>query len=245
MLPIRDINPTRTTPFVNYLIVGANVAVFLWMRSLPRWYEPGYGLVPTRVALDPLGESFTIFTSMFMHANLAHLVGNMWFLWIFGDNIEDALGHSRYLAFYLMGGIVAAVVQVLTNLAAPIPMVGASGAIAAVTGAYLLLYPRAPILIMNPLPLLWLVMGLTLVVPAWLVAAEFFVMNLMMGVQTLHMQAVTGAAQGGVAVFAHLGGFIAGMLLIYPMNRGRARERRRAARSWEGWRPPPGGRYRY
>jgi len=245
MLPIRDINPTRTTPVVNYLLIVANVAAFVWMKSLPPWYEPGYGLVPTRIALDPLGESFTVLTSMFMHANVAHLVGNLWFLWIFGDNVEDALGHGRYLGFYLGGGIIAAIVQVATNLSAPVPMVGASGAIAAVTGAYLVLYPRAPILIVNPVPLLWLVMGLTLVVPAWVVVGEFFVMNLLMGVQTLHGQANGEVAHGGIAVFAHLGGFIAGLLAIRPLSRGRARDRSRAARSWEGWRPPPGGRYRY
>jgi membrane associated rhomboid family serine protease len=246
MVPIRDINPARTTPFVNYLLVAANVGAFFWLKSLPPWYEPGYGLVPTRVALDPLGEAFTVFTSMFMHANLVHLVGNLWFLWIFGDNVEDAFGHSRYLAFYLGGGVVAAVVQVAVNTAAPVPMVGASGAIAAVTGAYLILYPRAPVLILNPVPLLWLFMGATLVVPAWIVAGEFFVMNLAMGLETLHVQATGEAAQGGIAVFAHLGGFIAGLIAAGPLSRGRdLAQSRGRRRQWEGWRPPPGGRYRY
>jgi membrane associated rhomboid family serine protease len=241
MLPLRDVNPVQRTPVVNYLLILANVAVFVWMTSLPPWYEPGFGLVPTRIARDPLGEGFTVFTSMFMHANLMHLVGNMWFLWIFGDNVEDALGHFRYLAFYLLGGLAAATLQVVMNVSSPVPMVGASGAIAAVTGAYMLLYPRAPILILNPLtmlmPLLWFVLGLTLVVPAWIVAGEFFVMNLLMGVQSLGVQ--NADARGGVAFFAHLGGFIAGMLLVGPMSRGRERKRRK---DWEGWRPPPRSR---
>jgi len=236
MFPIRDINPVRTTPVVNYLIIAGNVAAYFYMQSLPAWYEPGYSLVPTRIVGDPPGEVVTVFTSMFMHANLLHLAGNMWFLWIFGDNVEDALGHWRYLLFYALGGIAAAATQVLTNVASPIPMVGASGAIAAVTGAYMVLYPRAPILIFNPIPLLWLVMGLTLVVPAWLVAGEFFLMNLLTGIQSLHAQAVSGAPAGGVAFFAHLGGFLAGLLLVTPLHAGRDRHRHQR---WDGWRPPP------
>jgi membrane associated rhomboid family serine protease len=237
MLPLRDINPVRTTPFVNYLLIVANVVGFVWLKSLPPWYEPGYGLVPARISADPAGEAFTVFTSMFMHANLVHLGGNMLFLWIFGDNIEDALGHSRYLIFYVIGGLVAAAVQVGTSLSSPIPMVGASGAIAAVTGAYMILYPRAPILILNVIPPLWLIFGLTFVVPAWFVAGEFFVMNLFQGIQSLHMQTVTGdEARGGVAFFAHIGGFIAGMVTVSPFLRGRER---RKAKGFDGWRPPP------
>jgi membrane associated rhomboid family serine protease len=243
MLPLRDINPIRTTPFVNYALILANVAAFVKLASLPPWYEPGYALVPARIVADPLGEAFTILTSMFMHANLTHLVGNLWFLWIFGDNVEDALGHGRYLSFYLLGGVVAAFAQVATSGASPIPMVGASGAIAAVTGAYLILYPRAPILIMNPVPLLWLFMGITLVVPAWIVVGEFFVMNVLMGVQTLGERALSGddVAKGGVAVFAHIGGFVAGVLAVKPMRRGRDAT---AHRAWDGWRPSPRPRVR-
>ena len=206
---------------------------------MPPWYEPGYGLVPTRIALDPGGEAFTIYTSMFMHANLMHLGGNMLFLWIFGDNVEDALGHARYLAFYLGGGTVAAIVQVATNFSSPLPMVGASGAIAAVTGAYLVLFPRAPVLILNPIPFTWLFWGLTWVVPAWIVVGEFFLVNLLGSAESLHTQALTNQApQGGVAVFAHLGGFLAGLLAILPLTHGR---KRTESRKWEGWRPPPRG----
>jgi len=239
MFPIRDINPTRTTPFVNYLLVVGNVTAFFFMKSLPPWYEPAYGLVPTRIVADPAGEAMTVFTSMFMHANLLHLGGNMWFLWIFGDNIEDSLGHVRYLLFYAIGGIVAALAQVFVNVASPIPMVGASGAIAAVTGGYMILFPRAPILILNPVPLLWFAMGITLLVPAWLIAGEFFFMNLFTGIQSL--QAAPEARVGGVAFFAHLGGFVAGILLVKPMRAGR--EQPRHSR-WDGWRAPPRARIR-
>jgi membrane associated rhomboid family serine protease len=237
MLPLRDINPVRSRPIVNYALIAANIAMFVWMNTLPRWYEPGYGLVPTRIAADPLGEAFTIFTSMFMHANLAHIAGNLWFLYIFGDNVEDALGHGRYLAFYLLGGIAAAAAQVLTNVASPIPMVGASGAIAAVTGGYMMLFPRAPILVLNPILPLWFVFGVTFVIPAWFVAGEFFVMNVLMGVQTIGQRALSNGdpTQGGVAVFAHVGGFLAGLLLIRPMSGGREKARHDA---WDGWRVP-------
>jgi membrane associated rhomboid family serine protease len=232
MIPLRDINPVRSTPVVNYLLILGNIAAYLYMHSLPPWYEPGYALIPTRIFADPLGEAFTVFTSMFMHANLMHIAGNLWFLWIFGDNVEDAMGHGRYLAFYLLGGVIAAAVQMVMTMGSPLPMVGASGAIAAVTGAYMVLYPRAPILILNPIPLLWLFWGLSLVVPAWFVAGEFFVVNVLMGVQSLH---VAEGTSGGVAVFAHIGGFIAGLLAVSPLSHGRERVRHSA---WDGWRPP-------
>jgi membrane associated rhomboid family serine protease len=181
---------------------------------------------------DPPGEAFTIFTSMFMHGGWEHLGGNMLFLFIFGDNIEDALGHFRYLAFYLACGIAAAVAQVAIDPLSPIPMVGASGAIAGVLGAYLVLFPQAPILVINPVIPLWLVFGLFLEFPAWLVVGEWFVWNLVRGVASLGVEGV-----GGVAFFAHLGGFILGLLAIRPAMIGRVR---RAAERWHGWRPPPG-----
>jgi membrane associated rhomboid family serine protease len=235
MFPIRDVNPVRSTPVVNYLLILANVVGFVYARTLPPTYETDLALIPVQLVTDPPSEAFTVLTSMFMHANLMHLVGNLWFLWIFGDNVEDALGHVRYLAFYLLGGLVAAFTQVIFDVGSPIPMVGASGAIAAVTAAYVLLYPRAPILIVNPIPLFWLFFGFTFLVPAWVVAGEFFLVNLFMGVQTLGRQALGAPSQGGVAVFAHLGGFFAGLIAVRPMLRGRPRKEHR---SWEGWRPP-------
>jgi membrane associated rhomboid family serine protease len=154
-------------------------------------------------------------------------------LYIFGDNVEDVLGHGRYVFFYLLSGLCAGIAQIAVDPSSTIPMIGASGAIAGVTAAYVLLFPRAPIAVLNPILPLWLIMGPTFIIPAWFVAAEFFVMNLFMGLQTLGMQ-----GQGGVAFFAHLGGFVAGVVLLRPMLRGRARGRRDA---WTGWRPPPRG----
>lgn len=240
MVPIRDVNPVRSVPVVNYGLILGNVVAFLWMHTLPGEQILEWAVVPRRLLADPIGEAITIPSSLFLHANLSHLGGNMLFLWIFGDNIEDSLGRRRYLAFYLLGGVVAAFTQVAMSTSSEVPMVGASGAIAAVTGAYLVLFPRAPILVLNPVIPLWLFMGITFLVPAWVVVGEFFLMNVLLGVQTLGEQALTGAEfRGGVAVFAHLGGFVIGLLMIHPFQRGRIR---RQHRDWDGWRPPPRAR---
>jgi membrane associated rhomboid family serine protease len=235
MLPIGDRNPTRTTPVVNYVFIAANVAVFVWeylvmLGGGEAWLVPGYGFVPSRVSNDPTGEAFTVLTSMFMHGGLWHLGGNMLFLYIFGDNVEDAIGHVRYATFYVLAGIGAAAAQFLVDPASPIPMVGASGAIAGVLGAYMVLHPSAPITILLPPPLMFF-LGFFIELPAWLVAGIWFAWQLMSGVGSL------GAAQaGGVAFFAHVGGFVAGLLLIRPFHAGRARlEQDR----WSGWKPPP------
>lgn len=236
MFPIKDQNPTRTFPFVNYLLIAANIAAYVW-ESLSIRHSgevatvAGYGLVATRLLVDPLGESFTIFTSMFMHGGLAHLGGNLLYLYIFGDNVEDSLGHGRYVGFYLLSGIAAAATQILTGIDSPVAMVGASGAISGVLGAYIVLYPRAPILVINSIPLLWLFYGFFLSFPAWLVIGFWFAGNLLSGVSSLGM-----ADTGGVAFFAHIGGFIAGLLLIRPMLAGRSRQ---DGFQWTGWRPPP------
>jgi membrane associated rhomboid family serine protease len=235
MLPIGDNNPTRTVPFVNYLLLFANVAVFVLQYLVvagggEAWLLPGYGLVATRLLNDPPGEAFTLLTSMFMHGGVGHLAGNMLYLYIFGDNVEDAVGHLRYVGFYLISGIVAGLVQVAIGPESQIPMVGASGAIAGVLGGYMVLYPRAPITLLNPIVPLWLLFGLFIVLPAWLVAGLWFVWNLLSGVGQLGM-----AEGGGVAFFAHVGGFVAGMLII----RGAVAGRRRVDRGrWQGWRPP-------
>jgi membrane associated rhomboid family serine protease len=236
MLPIGDRNPSRTTPFVNYALLALNAVAFLaqsWVMLTggEAWVVPGYGLVATRFLFDPLGEAFTLFSSMFMHGGWVHLGFNMLFLYIFGDNVEDAIGHRRYLLFYLACGVVAGLSQVAIDTSSPVPMVGASGAIAGVLGAYLVLYPRAPITVVNPIPLLWLFFGLFLELPAWIVAGEWFVMNLFSGVQSLSGMAQTG----GVAFFAHLGGFVAGLLLVRPLLAGRER---RDHRRWQGFRVP-------
>jgi membrane associated rhomboid family serine protease len=237
MIPIKDENPTRTFPLVNYALIAANLAAFVWEWLLIQQLGgnatiAGYGLVATRLVADPTGEAFTVLTSMFMHGGLGHLGGNMLFLYIFGDNIEDALGHARYLGFYALCGVAAAAAQLATGgLDSPVPMVGASGAISGVMGAYIVLYPRAPILMFNfSIPILWLLYGLFMSFPAWLVIGYWFlVSNLLPAVATL------GASVGGVALFAHIGGFVFGLLLVRPALVGRARHE---SYQWAGWRPP-------
>jgi membrane associated rhomboid family serine protease len=243
VLPIGDRNPTRTTPFVNYGLIALNLAVYAWQFSVENrggeaWLVPGYGLVPSRFSGDPLGEAFTVFTSMFMHGGLMHLGGNMLFLYIFGDNVEDSIGHARYVLFYLLSGIGAAAAQVLTDPSSQLPMVGASGAIAGVLGAYMVLHPRAPITVLNPPPLSFFI-GFFIVVPAWFVIGAWFVVQLLSGVGSLG-----GMQHGGVAFFAHVGGFLVGLLLVRPFHAGRPRQRFDA---WSGWRAPdrvtPRGRW--
>lgn len=233
MLPLRDQLPTRLTPFVNYALIAANVAAFLWERAIigqgvaPDRLLLVYGLVPARLFIDPAATLETVFTSMFMHdpTNLLHLGGNMLFLWIFGDNVEDAMGHARYLVFYLLGGICAATAQTIADPTSHLPMVGASGAISAVLAAYCFLYPRSPITVLNPIPILWIFFGLFLHFPAWLVIAEFFLVNL--------WSAFTQNAQGGVAFLAHIGGFVGGALLLRSFMSGRIRVDEYAR--WRQW----------
>jgi membrane associated rhomboid family serine protease len=233
VLPLRDQLPTRLTPFVNYTLIAANVAAFLWERAIigqgvaPDRLLLVYGLVPARLFIDPAATLETVFTSMFMHdpTNLLHLGGNMLFLWIFGDNVEDAMGHARYLVFYLLGGICAATAQTIADPTSHLPMVGASGAISAVLAAYCFLYPRSPITVLNPIPILWIFFGLFLHFPAWLVIAEFFLVNL--------WSAFTQNAQGGVAFLAHIGGFVGGALLLRSFMSGRIRVDEYAR--WRQW----------
>src|SRR5450755_5031589 len=213
MLPVSDQNPTRTTPYVNYALIALNVVAFIYEWLLiathgDSFVVSGYGLVPTRIWADPLGEGFTIFSSMFMHGGWGHLAGNMLFLWIFGDNVEDAVGHVRYLVFYLACGAGAAAAQVLTNTGSPAAMVGASGAIAGVLGAYLVLYPRAPVTVF--------VGFFFMVWPAWVVIGFWFVMQVSGGLSALGLE-----SPGGVAFFEHIGGFLAGVLAVRPAMIGR------------------------
>jgi hypothetical protein len=219
MIPIRDENPTRRTPIVNYLLIAANVLVFMvmWLAG------PSQEALVSRFAMIPAsfgdgvsaGDVFDIFTSMFMHAGFAHIAGNMLYLWIFGDNVEDRLGPGRYLAFYLVGGVVASLAHLLTNPNSQIPTVGASGAIAAVLGAYLLLYPRSRVATFIPLGYF---MRLT-VLPAIVVLGFWFVLQLFSGLLTLG-----GPDVGGVAFWAHIGGFVAGVVMVWLLGAGRRRE---------------------
>jgi len=230
VIPLTDHNPTSTRPVVTWTLIIANVAVFLWQRQMlwqgVVWVTPAYGVVPARFVADPGGELFTVLTSMFLHGDWLHLGGNMLFLYIFGDNVEDAMGHLRYVAFYLVSGLSAAAAQVLVDPTSTVPMVGASGAIAGVLGAYIVLYPRAPVTVFFGI--------FFLVFPAWIVVGEWFVLNLYQAFWSLGGRA--NAQGGGVAFFAHLGGFILGLLLVRPLIRGR---RRVVAERWRGWRPPP------
>jgi membrane associated rhomboid family serine protease len=221
MIPIRDEIPTRETPVINYLLIAANILVFLWMLFLPEsglatfLYE--FAMVPAHFADGvTLADMMTIFTSMFMHAGLAHIGGNMLYLWIFGDNVEDRIGHFRYLMFYLVGGVVASLTHLATNWGSELPTVGASGAIAAVLGAYLVCFPASRIATFVPLGRYY---RLTLV-PAAVILGFWFVLQLFEGVLALG-----GADVGGVAFWAHVGGFVAGMVMVKLMPTEVRRER--------------------
>ncbi|WP_437288803.1 rhomboid family intramembrane serine protease [Sorangium sp. So ce406] len=238
MLPVRDQLPTRKVPIVNYLLIALNLLGFFWMRSMisaglsPERVLSAWGLVPLHLLREPTDTWWTVFSSMFMHdpTGWAHLGGNMLFLWIFGDNVEDALGSLRYAAFYVLSGIAAAGAQIWIDPGSLIPMVGASGAISGVLAAYASLYPRSPITVLNPIFLLWFIFGLFLELPAWLVILEYFVVNLLNGLGSI------GVRSGGVAFFAHLGGFVAGLFLVRLFMVGRTP---RQHERWQQWRATP------
>jgi membrane associated rhomboid family serine protease len=220
MLPIRDDTPSRTFPLVTFLLILANGFVWLWEVSLGGGLNHFYyqfGFVPgvlTGVYKAPswaIAPYFlTILTSMFIHGSWGHILGNMLFLWIFGNNIEDHLGHGKYLLFYLVGGVVAAIVQLLSGPTSQVPTIGASGAIAAVMGAYFFLYPKAKIQ-----TLVFFIFITIVRLPAWIFLGIWFVMQLFEG--------TFGAAQG-VAVWAHVGGFLFGVAIAWiSSRRGRTR----------------------
>ncbi|MFZ5895854.1 MAG: rhomboid family intramembrane serine protease [Myxococcota bacterium] len=219
---------------MNYVLIVLNVVVFVWQYLLiaaggEAALTPDLALIPARFTQSPLAEAGSVFTSMFMHGGWGHLAGNMLYLWIFGDNVEDAMGHLRYILFYLMCGVLAALAQVAMDPISTIPMVGASGAIAGALGGYLVLYPRAPVTLLNPVLPLWLFLGLFITVPAWLAISVWFLPNIW---NALLQQ----SSDSGIAFFAHIGGFVAGMLLV----RGAVKGRRRIDKGrWTGWRPPP------
>jgi membrane associated rhomboid family serine protease len=227
MIPLKDDTPRYSTPLINYFLIAANVAVFLFETSLDRRSQAGFidafGMVPARLAMSlnlvlphahvhgpaasPILAFLPILTSMFLHGGWWHLIMNMWFLWIFGRNLEDALGHFPYLVFYFTCGIAAALVQAFSDLGSVLPTVGASGAIAGVMGGYFVLYPRARVLMLVPFLFvffLWL--------PAWVVLGYWFVLQILSGVGTALVTAERGS--GGVAFWAHVGGFVAGVLLV-------------------------------
>jgi len=215
MIPLRDDNPTSTAPILTVALIAANVLVFFYQVSLgPEAREVlvyQFGTIPAAVtgsralpeALAVIPPIFSVFTSMFLHGGWLHLIGNMLYLWIFGNNIEDAMGHVRYLIFYLLCGVAASFSHILSDAQSVIPSIGASGAISGVLGAYLLLYPRARVLVLVPLGFFTQLMH----IPASIVLGIWFLLQLL-------SSAVSNSQGGGVAWWAHIGGFVAGMILV-------------------------------
>jgi membrane associated rhomboid family serine protease len=224
MIPLRDDNPSGTPQIVTIAFIVMCVLVFLWQLSFGAQGGQrivyalgvvpasllGQGQLPAELSVVP--PWMTVFTSMFMHGGWMHLIGNMLYLWIFGDNVEDSMGHGRFVVFYLLCGVAAVLAQALPDPSSTIPMVGASGAISGVLGAYLLLYPHARVLVAIPLGFLLHTMR----IPAGLVLVLWF------GLQ-LFSSAMAQPGQGGVAFRAHIGGFIAGLLLLPVFRPGRSR----------------------
>ena len=226
MIPLRDDNPSSTPQIVTIVFIVMCVLVFLWQLSFGaqggQRIVYALGVVPASLLgqgqlppeLSLVSPWMTVFTSMFMHGGWMHLIGNMLYLWIFGDNVEDSMGHGRFVVFYLLCGIAAVLAQALPDPSSTIPMIGASGAISGVLGAYLLLYPHARVLVVIPLGFYLHPMR----IPAGLVLVLWF------GLQLLS-SAMAQPGQGGVAFRAHIGGFIAGMILIPLFKQRRVRLR--------------------
>jgi len=214
MIPLYDTARSRSLPFVNWLLIAANVLVFLYeIRLSPTGLDRltnTWGLVPTRLMTEPATAWITVLTSMFLHGGWFHILSNMWVLFIFGDNVEDRMGGSRYLIFYLLSGVAAALLQCFVLAGSREPMIGASGAIAGVLGAYLILYPRARVASLVPILFIFTVIE----IPAAIFLLFWFVSQLFSGWLTLG-----GAGGSGVAWWAHVGGFVFGMLAVFLFAR--------------------------
>ncbi len=225
MLPIRDDQPRYSTPWVNYFLIGLNLVIFCFESTLgPRNLEllvRQFAVVPSHLAAFLSGSPeyplaaiiLPFFTSLFLHGSWMHVIGNVWFLYIFGDNVEDYLGHFKYLVFYLLTGVLAMGTHMAMNLHSTAPALGASGAIAGVLGAYFVLYPKARVLTWFFVFVLW--------VPAWIILGYWFVLNFLSGTATA--LAVQRQNMGGVAFWAHVGGFISGALLVKVLGERRLR----------------------
>lgn len=230
MFPLRDDQPTFSTPYITYFLIALNLVIYLleWQLGLQGHgalnaliYQFGVvphheiGLLTGTPVFSPSAALTPIFTSMFLHASLFHVLGNMWMLWIFGDNIEDHLGHFAYLVFYLLCGLAAGLTHILFNANSRVPTVGASGAIAGVMGAYFILYPRARVLI-------WFPPIFIFPIPAWLMLGYWGVSQFLSGAATTLAET---AQASGIAFWAHVGGFVVGILLIklFPQRRQRFR----------------------
>lgn len=235
MFPIRDHNPSQRTPYVTYALIAANILIFFGYlplfgdeRALMRFYAD-YAMIPAKVT--QAGAWSGIVTSMFLHGGLLHLAGNMLFLWIFGDNLEDRMGHLPYLAFYLACGIAAGIAHILGGPLSTVPTVGASGAIAGVMGGYLLLFPRARVDVL----LIFIVFFRIVTIPAALMLVLWFAFQVLAGLGS-------DPEMGGVAYWAHAGGFIAGVVLALPVFSRLGGPRFWAAHG--GLPPNPQARYR-
>jgi membrane associated rhomboid family serine protease len=207
MIPLRDVIPSRTTPYITVTIIALNALAWLFELSMPpetlNQFLYVYGVVPAKFSAP------TLITSMFLHGSWSHVIGNMWYLWIFGDNVEDRVGHGRFIVFYLLCGIAAAFGQILIDPTSTLPTIGASGAIAGVMGAYFVLYPQSRVLTLVPLIIFWEIIEL----PAILLLGFWFLMQLF----SAGAIAVTSATHGsgGVAFMAHVVGFLTGMAGVF------------------------------
>ncbi|MBI4410831.1 MAG: rhomboid family intramembrane serine protease [Gemmatimonadetes bacterium] len=229
MIPLRDENPTVLTPFLTLALIALNVIVWIYLQGAGFSGDVllqsvcRYGIIPAEIT-QRTGEFEgielapgavcrfggltwpTVATSMFLHGGWLHLIGNMWFLWLFGNNIEDSMGHLRFLVFYLLTGLAAGAAHIWSAADSPVPTVGASGAISGVMGAYLILYPRVRI---HTLFILFVFIRI-IPIPAWFVLAEWFVVQFLAGSTT----PVVGGGEGGVAYWAHIGGFVVGLVAV-------------------------------
>jgi membrane associated rhomboid family serine protease len=241
VIPLKDDVPSRSFPFVTIGFIALNVVAFLYQVSLgidargpgagaAEAFVVEFGVIPCRLAqscpggLARLVDDFphpwaTILTSMFLHGGLLHIAGNMLYLWIFGDNVEDTLGHSRFLVFYLLAGVAAALGQTLVTPSSTVPMIGASGAVSGVLGAYLLLFPRAAILTLFTFGFFFKFIR----IPALIVLGFWIVLQLLNGYVTVSARSLGRGESGGVAWFAHIGGFLAGMVLLFLVRPQKSR----------------------
>ena len=210
MIPLRDIIPSRTTPFVTMGIIAVNALAFCFELSLSppalQIFLREYGIVPATFAWS------TLLSSMFLHGGWLHAIGNLWYLWIFGDNVEDRLGHGRYLVFYLLCGAMAGLAQTLVNPGSYMPTIGASGAIAGVMGAYFVLYPHSRVLTLIPLFIFIEIIE----IPAVFFLGFWFLMQLFSGAGSI---AHTTSSQGGIAFWAHVAGFVVGLVGVFVFRR--------------------------
>ena len=211
MIPLRDVIPSRTTPYVTVTIIALNAIAWVFELGMSdrelQQFLTVYGVVPAE--FSPI----TLLTSMFLHGGWMHVIGNMWYLWIFGDNVEDRVGHGRFIVFYLFCGIAAALGQVAVDPGSMLPTIGASGAIAGVMGAYFVLYPHSRVLTLLPLIIIWEIVEL----PAIVLLGFWFLLQLF-SAGTIAMTA-SSHGSGGVAFMAHVAGFIFGMIAVFVFRK--------------------------